>query len=74
MFSSSHREVCTLINSHRVRGYQRKSKGRGEPKANAKAFGKLDDAAEALAETETPSSSVDISDLEEHGMGKVEKN
>jgi len=62
-----------LIDCHRIRGYQRKSKGGPEPKINAKAFNKLDDAAEALAEAETPSPSVDANDLEEHGLGKVEK-
>jgi len=72
--SSIRHEVCTLTDFNRIRGYQRKAKGRGEPKANTKAFGRLDDAAEALAETETPSSSVDASDLEERGLGKIEKN
>lgn len=64
----------TIADVYSVRGYQRKSEGRGEPKANPKAFDKLDDASEALAEADTPSSSVDASDLEEHGFGKVEKN
>jgi len=40
---------------------------------NPKAYDKLDDAAEVLAEAEAPSSSADASDLEEHGLGKAEK-
>ena len=71
--SFNRHEVYLLMDSNRVRGYQRKSKGRGEPKANATAFRKLDDTAGSPAEVETPSSSVDASDLEDHGLGKVEK-
>jgi len=40
---------------------------------NQKAYDKLDDAAKILAEADPPSSSADASDLEEHGLGKLEK-
>lgn len=40
---------------------------------NPKAYDKLNYAAEVLAEADPPSSSADASDLEEHGLGKVEK-
>lgn len=41
---------------------------------NPKAYNKLDDAAEVLAEADTPSSSADASELEDHGFGKAEKS
>jgi queuine tRNA-ribosyltransferase len=53
----------------RVRGYQTKS-GRGEPKKNAKAYGRLDDQMQKLAEAEsgvaTPDGDAD--DIEAHGL------
>ncbi|KIW29759.1 uncharacterized protein PV07_05548 [Cladophialophora immunda] len=56
----------------RVRGYQMKSVGRGEPKKNPKAYGKLDDQVEKLAESEsgvaTPDG--DANDIETHGLAK----
>ena len=56
----------------RVRGYQMKSVGRGESKKNAKAYGRLDDQMEKLAEAEsgiaTPDGDTD--DLVEHGLAK----
>jgi queuine tRNA-ribosyltransferase accessory subunit len=60
----------------RVRGYQTKSVGRGEAKKNPKAYGKLDDQLQKLAEAEngvaTPEGSTD--DIVEHGLAeKVEK-
>ncbi|KAF2436981.1 tRNA-guanine transglycosylase [Tothia fuscella] len=58
----------------RVRGYQFKSKGGGEPKKNPKGYNKLDDMAESLAEAPVPSPSVDAGDLEEHGLGQVSKS
>jgi hypothetical protein len=59
----------------RLRGYQFKSKGGGEPKKNPKGYNKLDDmAAEAIAEAELPSPDVDAMQLEEHGFGKAEKS
>lgn len=55
----------------RIRGYQAKSVGGGEPKRNAKAWGKVDDQLQKLAEAEsgvaTPEG--DAGDLEEHGLG-----
>jgi queuine tRNA-ribosyltransferase subunit QTRTD1 len=61
--------------SCRLRGYQFKSMGGGEPKKNKKGYNKLDGmAAEAVAEAEVPSPSVGAMELEEHGFGKVEKS
>ena len=60
---------------YRVRGYQVNATRKGEPgeaKRNVKAFNKLDDMAEALAEAEAPSPRVDASELEEHGLGKTQ--
>jgi queuine tRNA-ribosyltransferase subunit QTRTD1 len=55
----------------RVRGYQTKSVG-GEPKKNPKAYGRLDDAVQKLAEAKsgiaTPAG--DASELEEHGFAQ----
>ena len=56
----------------RIRGYQAKSVGGGEPKRNPKAYGKLDDQVQKLAEAEsgvaTPEG--DAMDIEEHGLAK----
>ena len=56
----------------RVRGYQMKSVGRGEPKKNPKAYGRLDDAMQRLAESEsgvaTPTG--DAADLVDHGFAE----
>jgi queuine tRNA-ribosyltransferase len=56
----------------RVRGYQTKSIGGGEPKKNLKAYGKLDDQMQRLAEAEsgvtTPDG--DAMDIEEHGLAQ----
>ncbi|KAH0545268.1 hypothetical protein FGG08_000567 [Glutinoglossum americanum] len=56
----------------RVRGYQFKSEGPGEPKKNALAYKTLDDAKEKLAEGVTPSPNVEAEDLE--GRGFAEKS
>jgi queuine tRNA-ribosyltransferase subunit QTRTD1 len=61
-------------NVFRLRGYQFKSQGGGEPKKNPKKYNKFDDmAAETLAEAVAPSPSVDATELVEHGLGTVEK-
>lgn len=56
----------------RIRGYQAKSVGGGEPKRNPKAYGKLDDQVQKLAEAEsgiaTPQG--DAMEIEEHGLAK----
>jgi queuine tRNA-ribosyltransferase subunit QTRTD1 len=63
----------SMLTIYRVRGYQVKSVGRGEPKKNVKAFNKLDDMAEALAEAKAPSPDVDAEQLEDHGLGKTQR-
>ncbi|KAF2403081.1 tRNA-guanine transglycosylase [Trichodelitschia bisporula] len=55
----------------RVRGYQFKSKGHGEPKANPKAYNKLDDMAENIADATMPDPDIDAEELQEHGLGKA---
>ncbi|OAP61703.1 hypothetical protein AYL99_03906 [Fonsecaea erecta] len=56
----------------RLRGYQMKSVGGGEPKKNPKAYGKLDDQMQKLAEAEsgvaTPDGDAD--DILAHGLAK----
>jgi queuine tRNA-ribosyltransferase subunit QTRTD1 len=56
----------------RIRGYQMKSTGGGEPKKNPKAYGRLDDAVQKLAEAEsgiaTPTG--DAVELERHGFAE----
>lgn len=56
----------------RVRGYQMKSVGGGEARKNPKAYGRLDDQIEKLAEAEsgvaTPDG--DAMDIEKHGIGE----
>ncbi|OAL38077.1 hypothetical protein AYO20_02529 [Fonsecaea nubica] len=56
----------------RVRGYQMKSVGGGEPKKNPKVYGKLDDQMQKLAEAQsgvtTPDG--DANDIEAHGLAK----
>lgn len=58
----------------RVRGYQMRSVGGGEPKKNAKAYGKLDEQARKIAEAEsgipTPTVDEDSQALEEHGFAQ----
>lgn len=60
----------------RVRGYEVKATKKGEAgaaKKNVKAFNKLDDMAEALAEAEAPSPNVDAGELEDHGLGEPQE-
>lgn len=62
-----------MLTTSRVRGYQISSTKKGEPgeaKKNVKAFNKLDDMAEALAEAAVPDPEVGAGELEQHGMGK----
>ncbi|EHY54182.1 Queuine tRNA-ribosyltransferase accessory subunit 2 [Exophiala dermatitidis] len=56
----------------RVRGYQMKSQGRGEPKKNPKAYGRLDDQLQKLAEAESGVATPDgnAEDIEEHGLAQ----
>ena len=56
----------------RIRGYQAKSVGGGEPKKNAKAYGRLDDAVQKLAEAESgiATPTVDAKGLEEQGFAE----
>ena len=56
----------------RIRGYQAKSVGGGEPKKNTKAYGRLDDAVQKLAEAESgiATPTVDAKELEEHGFAE----
>lgn len=54
----------------RVRGYQFKSEGPGEPKKNTAPFTMLDDGKERLAESTAPSKEVDASELEEQGFAE----
>lgn len=54
----------------RVRGYQFKSEGPGEPKKNAPPFQMLDEGKEKLAESNLPSADADAAELQEHGFGE----
>ncbi|RVX67339.1 hypothetical protein B0A52_09120 [Exophiala mesophila] len=60
----------------RVRGYQAASVGGGEPKLNAKAWGKVDDQVQKLAEAQAAGADStlasldgDAMEIEEHGLG-----
>lgn len=56
----------------RVRGYQFKSEGPGEPKKNPSAYRVLDDASERLADAPAlPSPSTDGRGLEEQGFAET---
>ena len=57
----------------RVRGYQTKSFGGGEPKKNPKAYGRLDDQLQKAAEAQEGAAISDLASngLEEHGLGKT---
>jgi queuine tRNA-ribosyltransferase len=54
----------------RIRGYQMKSVGGGEPRKNPKVYGRLDDQMQKLAEAQsgvaTPDG--DAEDIEKHGL------
>lgn len=56
----------------RVRGYQFKSVGGGETKKNPRPYGRLDDAVEKLAESESslPTPSADAEDLQANGFAE----
>lgn len=54
----------------RVRGYQFKSEGPGEPKKNTAPFTMLDDGKEKLAESTLPSADVDAEELEAQGFAE----
>ncbi|KAI9763550.1 MAG: hypothetical protein M1835_007783 [Candelina submexicana] len=54
----------------RVRGYQFRSIGHGEPKRNPLAYKALDEVKEVLVEATLPSPSADAMDLEEHGFAE----
>ena len=61
----------------RIRGYQMKSVGGGEPRRNKKAYGRLDEQARKLEEAEsgvaTPEVETLTDDLEKQGLGDVHK-
>lgn len=57
----------------RIRGYQFKSEGRGEPKKNEAPFTMLDEGKEVLAESALPNVNADAEDLEKHGFAEKEK-
>ncbi|KAK5084387.1 hypothetical protein LTR05_005463 [Lithohypha guttulata] len=60
----------------RIRGYQMKSVGGGEPKKNRKVYGRLDEQARKLEEAEsgiaTPEEDVNAKDIEKLGLGEVQ--
>lgn len=60
----------------RVRGYQTKSIGGGEPKKNKKAYGRLEEHARKIEEAEsgiaTPEAGVNAEDLERKGLGQAQ--
>ena len=65
------------FSEHRIRGYQVKARGRGEPKKNRKAYNRLDDTVEAVSETvdkdsAVPSKDLDGQELEDLGLGQLE--
>lgn len=55
----------------RVRGYQFKSEGNGEPRKNPISYRVLDDTKEKLAEAALPSPGADAQDLEERGFADI---
>ncbi|KAK5164502.1 uncharacterized protein LTR77_009708 [Saxophila tyrrhenica] len=54
----------------RIRGYQFKSEGPGEPKKNPAPFQMLDDRSEKLAESTPPAADADAAELEEQGFAE----
>ena len=60
----------------RIRGYHMKSVGRGEPRKNVKAYGRLDDQLMKLQEADsgiaTPEEETRAGDLEKQGLGTVQ--
>lgn len=61
----------------RIRGYQMKSVGGGEPRKNRKVYGRLDEQAmkldEAVSGVATPEAETQAEDLEKRGLGEVQK-
>lgn len=55
---------------YRVRGYQFRAEGPGQPKANPPAFKNLNDVQEKLAEASPPTPSADANDLESQGFAQ----
>lgn len=55
---------------HRVRGYQFKSEGPGEPRKNPSKFKTLDDGKEKLAEAILPDANAEAADLQAQGFAK----
>ena len=56
----------------RIRGYQFKSEGKGEPRKNRPAYRSLEDGKEKLEESAVPSPGLDAQDLEKQGLGGKE--
>ena len=59
-----------LLTLYRIRGYQYKSEGKGEPRINPPAYRSLDDGEEMLVEAALPSPDVDSHDLEQQGFAE----
>jgi len=55
----------------RLRGYQFKSQGRGEPRKNPPAFRSLDDGKEKLADAALPSPDAEALELEKLGFAEM---
>ena len=54
-----------------VRGYQFRSKGKGEPKKNPAPYRSLDDRTERLRESIRPGPKADAADLEQIGFAEM---
>lgn len=54
-----------------MRGYQFRSKGKGEPKRNSAPYRSLDNRTESLKEAIRPSPKADAADLEEIGFAEM---
>lgn len=75
------KECRIVLTNVRIRGYQTKSMSSGESKKNPKAYNNLDhmaknlenNMADGLTESSTLDAGVEAAELEEHGMGQVEK-
>ena len=59
-----------LLMFYRIRGYQYKSEGKGEPRINPPAYRSLDDEEEKLAEAALPSPDINSHDLEQQGFAE----
>ena len=60
----------TSLTSHRVRGYQFKTEGKGGPRKNPQPFRSLDDGKEQLADALLQSASADVEDMEQRGFAE----